>query len=76
MKYRRSNNNDNVYIVQLNKTEWPAIDVNDDTWLDRPIRTWVNNCGWRATFFCYNGEIFFYDEALFTQFWLTWHIEE
>lgn len=60
------------YSVKLNEKEWTKRNWSvDDDWLDRPIRQWVHEHCFGA-FFGAAGDIHFYDEDQFWQFWLTW----
>ena len=62
-----------IYSVKLNDREWPLVDFyTDDTWLYRPIRQWViDHCGGAS--FGARGNIIFYDEDQFFQFFLSWN---
>lgn len=60
--------------VELTEQQWANIDnpFLEDGWLDRPIRTWVNQHCDHSTNFTYYGHILFAHEDDLIKFLLTW----
>ena len=57
--------------VQLADDEWPSIDENDE-WLQRSIRQWVNEHCQSPHFFTFAGTILVSSESDLVNFLLVW----
>ena len=59
--------------IDLNSHEWPPVSLlDDDSWLERPIRQWVVEFCEPGTFFGRTGWILFLKEEDAVAFQLAW----